>query len=201
MTDAATQSGRLVLASRSPRRLELLRQVGIEPSDLDAADVDETPRRNEPAAALARRLAEEKLAAIAGKHPDQYVLAADTVVAVGRRLLGKPANEAEACGHLKLLSGRRHRVLTGVAVRSPSGRQAVRVATAIVVFKRLQPDEIAAYLESGEWHGKAESYAIQGRAEAFVRRIDGSFSNVVGLPLYETLTLLRGLGWSSVHAR
>jgi septum formation protein len=200
MTGAGFQGGRLVLASQSPRRLELLRQIGIEPLALAAADVDETPRRNETAPALARRLAGEKLDAVADKYPDRFVLAADTVVAVGRRLLGKPAGEAEARAHLTRLSGRRHRVLTGVAVRAPTGRRATRVATTIVVFKRLEPGEIDGYLASGDWQGKAGSYAIQGSAEAFVKRIDGSYSNVVGLPLYVTMAMLAGLGWSPASA-
>jgi septum formation protein len=201
MAGTANLIGRLVLASRSPRRLDLLRQAGIEPVALDAADVDERPKRNEPATALARRLALAKLAAVATRHPGCFVLAADTVVAVGRRLLGKPENENEAREHLGLISGRRHRVVTAVAVQAPDGRIRLRVATTVVAFKRLQPDEIDALIVSGEWHGKAGSYAIQGLAEAFVKRIDGPYSNVVGLPLQATLAQLRGLGWVPGNGR
>ena len=195
MAVAVSDCRPLVLASRSPRRLALLRQVGIEPTSIDAADIDENPIRDEPPAALARRLATAKLAAIESRYPDCFIVAADTVVAVGRRILGKSGNEHEARAHLMLLSGRRHRVMTGVAVRGPDGRHAVRVATTAVSFKRLEPGEVSAYLQSGEWQDKAGSYAIQGMAEGFVKSINGSYSNVVGLPLQVTLALLRGLGW------
>lgn len=198
MAGAGTRKGGLVLGSRSPRRLDLLRQIGIEPIAIDAADIDERPHRGEPAVALARRLAQAKLAAIATRHPGRFVLSADTVVAVGRRLLGKPLDEDDARRHLQILSGRRHRVTTAVAVQAPDGRSAAREATTLVTFKRLQPDELDALIATGEWQGKAGSYAIQGMAEAFIKRIDGSHSNVVGLPLHTTLALLRGLGWASI---
>ena len=197
MAGADSRNGELVLGSRSSRRLDLLRQIGIEPVAVDAADIDERPQRNETAAALARRLAQAKLAAIASRHPGRFVLSADTAVAVGRRLLGKPLDEDDARRHLQLLSGRRHRVTTSVAIQAPDGRSATREATTSVIFKRLQPDELSALIASGEWQGKAGSYAIQGMAEAFIKRIDGSHSNVVGLPLQTTLALLRGLGWTS----
>jgi septum formation protein len=200
MAGARTRNGDLVLGSRSPRRLDLLRQIGVEPVAVDAADIDERPHRNEPAAALAHRLAQAKLAAIAPRHPGCFVLSADTVVAVGRRLLGKPTDEREARHHLELLSGRRHRVITAVAVRAPDGRGAARETTTVVNFKRLQPDELDMLMSSGEWQGKAGSYAIQGMAEAFIKRIDGSHSNVVGLPLQTTLALLHGLGWVSTKS-
>lgn len=200
MAGAGIRSGGLVLGSRSPRRLDLLRQIGIEPVAIDAADIDEQPQRKEPAASLARRLAQAKLAAIAPRHPGCFVLSADTVVAVGRRLLGKPQDEGDARRHLQLLSGRRHRVTTAVAIQAPDGRIASREATTLVTFKRLQPDELYALMTSGEWQGKAGSYAIQGLAEAFIKRIDGSHSNVVGLPLQTTLSLLRGLGWVSIRS-
>lgn len=195
MAGAVVRNDELVLGSRSLRRLDLLRQIGIEPSAVDAADIDERPHRNEQAVALARRLALAKLAEIASRHPGRFVLSADTVVAVGRRLLGKPVDEADARRHLQLLSGRRHRVTTAVAVQAPGGLSAVREATTFVTFKRLQPDELDTLMSSGEWQGKAGSYAIQGMAEAFIKRIDGSHSNVVGLPLQTTLALLRGVGW------
>ena len=186
---------RLVLASASPRRLELLRQIGIEPGAVDPAGIDETQRRRELPPAAARRLALEKARAVASRHPGAYVLAADTVVACGRRALPKPEDAAEAARCLDLLSGRRHRVLGGVAVAAPDGRMAVRVVVTTVAFKRLTGPERSAYLNSGEWRGKAGGYAIQGRAARFVAWINGSYSNVVGLPLYETAQMLAGLGY------
>jgi len=188
-------SAPLILASASPRRLDLLRQVGIAPDGIDPAEIDETPHPREKPADYAKRIAREKLAAVAPRHPGAYVLAADTVVACGRRILPKAEDAATARACLLRLSGRRHRVLGGVMVQGPHGRRAARLVVTLVGFKRLQPDEIAAYLDSGEWQGKAGGYAIQGRAAAFVPRINGSYANVVGLPVVETLALLRGLGW------
>jgi nucleoside triphosphate pyrophosphatase len=186
---------RLVLASASPRRLELLRQIGIAPDLVDPADLDETPLRDELPPANALRLAREKVARVAPRHPGAYVLAADTVVACGRRILPKPADEATARRCLELLSGRRHRVISGVAVVSPDGQLALRRVDSQVAFKRLSDEEIAAYLKSGEWCEKAGGYAIQGRAAALIRFISGSYSNVVGLPLFETAQLLTGRGY------
>jgi len=185
---------RLILASGSPRRLDLLRQVGIEPDAVDPAEIDETPLRDELPPALALRLAAEKAQAVAPRHPEAYVLAADTVVACGRRALPKPADAATARRCLKLLSGRRHRVIGGVAVIAPDGRLRSRRVVTVVSFKRLTEAEVEAYLASGEWRDKAGGYAIQGRAGAFATRINGSYTNVVGLPLYETLALLQGAG-------
>ena len=185
----------LVLASASARRRDLLRQIGIEPDVIAPAEVDETPRRRELPAHYARRIAEAKADAVAPGHPGAFVLAADTVVAVGRRILPKPADEAEARRCLELLSGRRHRVLGAVSLRAPDGRQARRLVVTAVRFKRLGPDEIAAYLATGEWRDKAGGYAIQGRAAALVPAINGSYPNVVGLPLAETAGLLAGLGY------
>lgn len=193
----AQNNPRLILASASPRRLDLLRQAGVEPDAVDPAEVDESPRRQELPDRLAERLAGEKAAAVAARHPDAYVLGADTVVACGRRILPKPADEAEARQCLRLLSGRRHRVHGGLCVVPPGGEARSRRVTTSVVFKRLTKAEIETYLESGEWRGKAGGYAIQGRAGAFVTGLSGSYFNVVGLPLYETLTLLEGLGYRS----
>lgn len=189
-------SGRvpLVLASASPRRIDLLRQIGLEPAAIDPADIDETPGRDELPPRLAERLAEAKARAVAGRHPGCFVLAADTVVACGRRALPKAEDVATARRCLDLLSGRRHRVLGGVCLIGPDGRVGRRLVTTTVTFKRLTAEETAAYLESGEWHGKAGGYAIQGRAARFVRALSGSYSNVVGLPLYETASLLDGQG-------
>ena len=184
---------RLILASASPRRRDLLAQIGIVPDEVRPADIDETPLKEESPRALAERLAREKAAAVAG---DGFVLAADTVVAVGRRILPKAEDEATARRCLELLSGRAHRVFTGLSVIAPDGRQASRVVDARVQVKRLTEAEIAAYLASGDWHGKAGGYAIQGPAGAFIPAINGSYSAIVGLPLYETSAMLVGLGWS-----
>jgi septum formation protein len=185
----------LVLASASPRRLDLLRQVGITPDIIDPADLDETPRPRELPPLHAERLAAEKAATVAARHPGAFVLAADTVVACGRRILPKAEDEATARRCLALLSGRRHRVHGGIALMTPAGRIARRRVETIVTMKRLTAAEIAEYLASGEWQGKAGGYAIQGRAALFVRYIAGSYSNVVGLPLFETAALLRGQGY------
>lgn len=186
----------LVLASASPRRLDLLRQAGIEPDRVVAADVDETPRAGELPPALVRRLARAKAAAVAAQEPGAFVLGADTAVACGRRVLSKPADADEARRFLARLSGRRHRVLGGVAIATPSGRAIARVVETRVAFKRLSADEIEDYLGTGEWIGKAGAYAVQGRAGAFVRLIVGSYTNIVGLPLTETVAMLRGAGWA-----
>jgi septum formation protein len=184
-----------VLASASPRRLELLRQVGLTPDCIDPADIDETPRRSELPPAHAMRLAQEKAQAVIPRHPGAYVLAADTVVACGRRILPKAEDEASARHCLELLSGRRHRVHGGIMVVSPDGRWASRRVDSHVAFKRLNEAEIGAYLRTGEWQGKAGGYAIQGRAAALIRWVSGSYSNVVGLPLFETSQLLAGRGY------
>lgn len=197
----ASQRPRLVLASASPRRLQLLGQIGIEPDKLLPADTDESPQAKELPRALATRLAQTK-AEVARHHvdrdPDQeptFILAADTVVAVGRRILPKPELTDEAAGCLRLLSGRAHRVHTALCLITPKGRVRSRVVETRVRFKRLSREEIDTYLASGEWEGKAGAYAIQGRAGAFVTRLVGSYTNVVGLPLYETMTLLMGEGY------
>jgi septum formation protein len=185
----------LVLASASPRRLELLRQIGVEPDAIDPAEIDEVPLPRELPAAHVLRLAAAKAEAVRPRHPDAFILAADTVVAVGRRILGKPADETQARAFLNLLSGRRHRIYGGVAVIAPDGRTATRRVVSQVTFKRLSDMELAACLATGEWRGKAGAYAIQGRAAALVPWLQGSYSNVVGLPLFETAQLLAGLGY------
>jgi septum formation protein len=195
MTHPAVSPPPLILASASPRRLELLRQIGVVPAAVDPAAIDETPRRSELPMPHATRLAAEKAAAVAPRHPGAFVLAADTVVTLGRRILPKAESEAAARQCLRLLSGRRHRVIGGVALVEPGGRTTLRRAVSIVAFKRLTEAEIAHYLASGEWEGKAGGYAIQGRAATFVRFLSGSYSNVVGLPLFETAALLEGRGW------
>ncbi len=185
----------LVLASASPRRLDLLRQIDIAPDRIDPAELDERANPKETPRRLALRLAEDKAALVAARQVGAFVVAADTVVCVGRRVLPKAETEAEARTCLSLLSGRAHRVETGVAVVSPTGQSASRLVETRVHVKRLAEAEIDAYLESGEWRGKAGGYAIQGRAGGFVLNLQGSYSGVVGLPLYETLCLLQGLGW------
>lgn len=191
----STPKGPLVLASASPRRLELLRQAGIEPDLVDPADIDETPARDETPRRLALRLAQEKSAVVAGRHPAAFVLGADTLVAVGRRILNKPEGEAEARAMLALLSGRAHKVLTGMVVRAPDGRTAERVVETRVRFKRLSPRDVDGFIASGDWRDAAGGYKIHQRAGAFVTEIQGSYTSVVGLPLYEAVSLLDGLGW------
>jgi septum formation protein len=184
---------RLVLASASPRRLELLARLGVIPDEVVPADIDETPRRAELPADYARRMAAEKAAAAGAA--GSLVLAADTVVAAGRRILPKAETEGVARECLALLSGRRHRVLSAVTLVDGEGRARHRLSTSVVAFKRLSEAELDAYIASGEWRGKAGGYAIQGRAEALVRMLQGSHSGVMGLPLYETRALLRASGY------
>jgi len=193
--------GHLILASASPRRVQLLAQVGVIPVDIAAAEIDEAPQSGELPIQTAARLGRAKAQAIAIKFPDDFVLGADTVVACGRRLLNKPVDAVEARRYLELLSGRRHRVHGAICVSAPGGRAHERLVTTQVSFKRLTGAEIDAYIASGEWEGKAGGYAIQGRAEGFVKGINGSYSNVVGLALFETLALLDGLGVTSPSER
>ena len=184
----------LVLASASPRRIELLALIGIKPDRIDPADIDETPLKDETPSRLAVRLARTKAQTTATRSPDAVVLAADTVVAVGRRFLEKPADGAEAEKFLRLLSGRNHRVFTGVAV-AVGERVTHRVVDTRVSMKRLSEAEIADYVAGGDWRGKAGGYGIQGPAAAFVLKIIGSHPAVMGLPLPETVNLLAGAGW------
>ena len=183
-----------MLASASPRRIELLALIGIIPDRIEPADIDETPLKDETPSRLAARLARTKAQAVASRAPDAVVLAADTVVAVGRRLLEKPADEAEAEKFLRLLSGRNHRVFTGVAAAKGEAVRH-RVVETRVAFKRLSDAEIAGYVAGGDWRGKAGGYGIQGPAAAFVLKIVGSHPAVMGLPLPETVNLLAGAGW------
>lgn len=187
----------LALASASPRRLELLRQIDIEPDRVVPAALDETPNADELPAVYADRMALIKAEAVAATNSDSFILAADTVVSLGRRILPKAETREQALDCLQLLSGRRHRVIGGIALLAPDGRRARRRVTTVVQFKRLTPREIDAYMDSGEWQGKAGGYAIQGRAAAFIPWIRGSYSNVVGLALAETAVLLCGLGWKA----
>jgi septum formation protein len=186
----------LILASASPRRVELLSQIGIVPDHVIPANIDETPLKSERPRRLVARLAEVKAAAVFSNHRGAFILAADTVVACGRRIIPKARTSEEARTFLGILSGRRHRVLSGIIVISPKGDIRQRVVETIVTFKRLSLRELDYYLASNEWQDKAGAYAIQGLAATFVRSLNGSYSNVVGLPLFETSQLLDGLGFS-----
>lgn len=184
---------RLVLASASPRRRDLLTSIGFAPDAVVPTDIDESEIPGETPREHAERLTLEKLAA--AHHPGAYVVASDTVVGVGRRILPKTEREEDARTCLKLMSGRNHRVFTGVAVRAPDGREAYKVVETRIAFKPLHPGEIEDYIASGEWKGKAGGYGIQGRAGAYVENLIGSYTGVVGLPVYETRLLLVGLGY------
>ena len=186
---------KLVLASASPRRLDLLARIGVIPDAVDPADLDESVGKGELPRDHALRLAIEKAAAVAGRHPDALVLGADTVVAVGRRILPKAEDEATERACLKLLSGRRHRVLTAIALAVPGAAMRTRVVETMIALKRLSAEDIETYVAHGEWHGKAGGYALQGFGEVFVRHIAGSHSAVVGLPLAETRLLLKSAGY------
>ncbi len=191
----------LILASASPRRRDLLAQIGVTPDKVVPAEVDESPWANERPHAHAERLARKKAEWVAKSEPGAFVLAGDTVVACGRRILPKAETEAEARACLALLSGRRHRVITGVALVAPNGAIRTQLAESTVQFKRLSQAEIAAYLGSNEWRGKAGGYAIQGLAAGMISYLRGSHSNVIGLPLYEVAQLLEGAGFPVFAAR
>jgi septum formation protein len=186
---------RLILASASPRRLDLLARIGVEPDAVIPADVDESVPRGELPRDHALRLAREKVEAVAANEPDALILAADTVVAVGRRILPKVEDEETLRACMRLLSGRRHRVLTGVALAIPDRAIRARLVETMIAMKRLSEEEIEHYASHGEWHGKAGGYALQGYGEVYVRHIAGSYSNVVGLPLAETRVLLKSAGY------
>ncbi|MDH5748321.1 MAG: Maf family protein, partial [Rhodospirillales bacterium] len=189
------RASRLILASASPRRLELLAQIGITPNLVQPSKIKEIIRPRELPIAAARRLAEAKAWDVSREFSGDFVLGADTIVACGRRILGKAQSETEARRFLSLLSGRRHKVFGGVSVIDPDGKSHTRVVTTSVAVKRLSEREISDYIDGGEWRDKAGAYAIQGKAAVFIRQIIGSYSNVVGLPLFETAALLHGLGY------
>ncbi len=187
---------RLILASASPRRLDLLARIGVVPDGVIPADVDESVPKGEIPRQHAQRLAREKAEVVAAKETDALVLAADTVVAVGRRILPKVEDEETLRACMRLLSGRRHRVLTGVALAIPTKAIRERLVETMIAMKRISPEEIEYYASHGEWHGKAGGYALQGYGEVYVRHIAGSYSNVVGLPLAETRVLLKSAGYA-----
>jgi septum formation protein len=186
---------RLILASASPRRIDLLARIGVTPDQVQPADIDESVPSGELPRVHALRLAREKAAAVAERFPDDMVLAADTVVAVGRRILPKVEDEATLRACMALLSGRRHRVMTGVAIAIPGGGIRERLVETMIAIKRLSEEEIDYYASHGEWRGKAGGYALQGYGEVYVRHIAGSYSNVVGLPIAETRYLLKSAGY------
>ena len=194
LPDVAGPSTRLVLASASPRRRELIARLGCVPDRIAAADIDETPAPHELPRNYAKRMAREKAAAVDGD--GAHVLAGDTVVAIGRRILPKAEDEQTARTCLELLSGRRHHVLSAIALKAPDGTLRERLSDTSVRFKQLSAAEIDAYLAGGEWDGKAGGYAIQGSAEGLIAWISGSHSGVVGLPLFETRALLRAAGFA-----
>jgi septum formation protein len=186
----------LILASASPRRLELLKQAGITPDHVIPADIDETPLKGELPRAYVERMAVEKAQAIHAQKADGLVLASDTSVVLGRKILGKAETEDEARAFLKSMSGRRHKVLTSIAVVTPEGVTRSKVVVSNIKFKRLSPEDINQYIASNEWQGKAGAYGIQGMAAVFVSFISGSYTGVVGLPLFETVSLLKGAGYA-----
>jgi len=186
---------RLILASASPRRLDLLARIGVVPDAIHPADIDESVPKGELPRVHAERLAREKAVAVAAQFPEDLILAADTVVAVGRRILPKVEDEATLRICMALLSGRRHRVLTGVALALPGGAIRTKLVETLIAIKRLSPEEVDFYAAHGEWRGKAGGYALQGYGEVYVRHLSGSYSNVVGLPLAETRHLLKSAGY------
>lgn len=196
MADATVARRPLVLASASPRRRDLLAQVGITPDVIYPAHIDESPLKDELPRLYALRLGQEKAQAVQSAHPQSFILAADTVVGVGRRILPKAEDEQTARACLTLLSGRRHRVYTGVGLITPEGRVISRVVETSVIFKRLSAAELDWYIETRDWDGKAGGYAIQGCAEVLIKSISGTWSNVVGLPLQQTVQMLSGAGYS-----
>ncbi len=189
------KSQKLLLASASPARLILLERVGIKPDKVDSADIDETPLKGELPHIMVKRLAMEKAIKMAAKYPEYYVIAADTTAARGRRILGKAETEKEARKIIKLISGCRHMVYTGVSIISPEGKQKTKMVETVVKFKHLTDKEISEYLATNEWKGKAGCFALQGYASRYIEWINGSFSSVVGLPMYETVNILKSLGY------
>lgn len=183
---------KLILASASPRRTDLLQQIGVAPNKIIPADIDETPQKGELPRDLALRLARNKAEAIAAKHPNSFILAADTVVSCGRRILPKTETAEETRLCLERLSGRRHHVYGGICLITPEKKIITRLSDTIIQFKKLTPKDINNYLESGEWKDVAGGYAIQGQAASFIKWLRGSYSNVVGLSLYDTMQILEG---------
>lgn len=193
--DIITQPARLILASASPRRVDLLAQIGLHPDQILPADIDETAKAGELPDVYAKRMAATKAAVIAEQKPGAFILAADTVVACGRRILPKAETEADARLCLERLAGRHHTVYGGICLTGPAGQSWLRLSVSKVRFRRLATDEISAYLAAGDWQGKAGGYAIQGYAAQFIQKIQGSYANIVGLDLYQVAGLLRAAGF------
>lgn len=189
---------RLILGSSSARRLELLQSVDLIPDEIAAADIDETPHKKETPVAYVRRMAKEKNAALSDKYTNDFLITADTTGVVGRRILGKPADEKEEEAFLRLLSGRSHQILTAVTIRAPNGKVSHRLSKSRVTFKKMSDAEIKAYVRHGEWKGMACGYRFQLYAGRFVASINGSASGIIGLPLYETVQMLQGLGYKGL---
>ena len=189
---------KLVLASSSPRRLELLTNIGFKPAVVEGADIDETPRKNEKPDLYAKRLGREKAEVIAAKHSDAIILAADTMVALGRRIIGKANNREEAFRDLSLMQGRNHKVFTGMSIIKKQGGQVVeisdRLICTIVRFKRMSDAELNWYLDTNEWEGKSGSFTLMGIASGFIEEVRGSHTNIIGLPLCEARNILIGMG-------
>lgn len=185
----------LILASASPARKALLEAAGLTPDLILPADIDETPHKNEKPTAYVQRLAEEKALTIQKLHPNAYIIAADTIAVMGARIIGKAASRAEAEKIITRFSGRRHKVLTGLCILSPDGKKSVRLVSSAVKCRMVQPTEIQAYLDSGEWEGKSGCYGLQGRASAFIASITGSYTSIIGLPIAETIAILNGMGF------
>lgn len=189
---------KLVLASSSPRRLELLTQIGYKPDVVEGADIDETPRKNENPKIYASRLGKEKAEVIANKHDDAIIIAADTMVALGRRIIGKAENRAEAFRDLNLMQGRKHKVHTGMSIIKKQGgkltQSSHKLITTIVEFKPMSADELNWYIDTNEWHGKSGSFTLMGIAAGFIRSVNGSHTNIIGLPLCEARQILIGMG-------
>jgi len=190
------QQPTFILASSSPRRLALLKDIGIKPDQVISPDIDETPKKQEQPRELAYRLAFEKLQAVATQYEGTYIIAADTVVGVGRRILPKAENAAEVRECLRMMSGRRHHIYTGVALKNPAGKILRRLSDSTVIFRRLSTADIEAYAECGEGVGKAGGYNLQGCAQMMVRFMSGSYSGIIGLPLFDVGQMLRGAGWN-----
>ena len=185
---------RLILASTSPRRLQLLKQIGVKPASVLEADIDEIPLKAEKPHEFAKRMAFAKATKISNSNKDKYILAADTVIAIGRLILPKAKTEEEVRRSLTLLGGRNHRVYGGICLIQPGGKVLQRLVETRVFMRRLSSDEVSNYVSSGEWEGKAGSYAIQGKGAQYIKKISGSYTNVVGLDLYTTSKLLKGCG-------
>ncbi|HEY1096854.1 MAG TPA: nucleoside triphosphate pyrophosphatase [Alphaproteobacteria bacterium] len=188
-------SARLILGSSSPRRLDILNQIGMPPDVVVGADIDETPLKGELPHLYCKRIAQGKNDALASQYPDDYLVTADTTVVVGRRILGNPADEAEALRMMRLLSGRNHRVYTAVVVRAPDGRVSLRLVESRVKVKNIADADLAAALAIGEWKGRAGGYSYIGYFSRFIQKMTGSSSAILGLPAYETVNLLTGLGY------